>query len=95
MFCFWVRVHACPSMHAHAWGGERASARGALAQVRDHNATRGKHGRFLLGHKAIDGARGGLFVLDVSAAMVGYPSFEPGTGGQARGQQRAMLLGAC
>lgn len=40
-------------------------------QVRAHNETRGKHGRFLLGHEAVDTCQGGVFVVDISAAQVG------------------------
>ena len=40
-----------------------------LRQVRTHNETRGRHGRFLLGHAAVDGCRGGLFMLDASNAQ--------------------------
>ena len=36
-----------------------------------HNESRGKHGRFLLGHRNVDSMAGGVFVLDVSSAQPG------------------------
>jgi hypothetical protein len=38
-------------------------------QVKKLNEGRGKHGRFLLGHEAVDSFCGGVFIVDVSGAQ--------------------------
>jgi hypothetical protein len=40
-----------------------------LERIKNYNSTRVTNGRFLFGHGIVDEGRGGIFILDVSAAQ--------------------------